>query len=29
MQSDRAESIGVSALLFLAGETDRLVRFLT
>ena len=29
MQSDRAESIGVSALLFLAGDTDRLVRFLT
>ena len=29
MQSDRAELIGVSALLFLAGDTDRLVRFLT
>jgi hypothetical protein len=29
MQSDRAESIGVSALLFLAGDTERLVRFLT
>jgi len=29
MQCDRAESIGVSALLFLAGDTDRLVRFLT
>jgi hypothetical protein len=29
MQSDRAESIGVSALLFLAGDPQRLGRFLT
>jgi hypothetical protein len=29
MQTDRAESIGVSALLFLAGDPQRLVRFLT
>lgn len=29
MQTDRAESIGVSALLFLAGDSERLVRFLT
>lgn len=29
MQSDRAESIGFSALLFLAGDTQRLGRFLT
>ena len=29
MQSDRAESIGVSALLFLAGDMQRLSRFLT
>ncbi len=28
MQSDRAESIGVSALLFLAEDTPRLSRFL-
>lgn len=29
MHTDRAESIGVSALLFLAGDSERLVRFLT
>ncbi len=29
MHSDRAESIGVSALLFLAGDMQRLSRFLT
>jgi len=29
MHTDRAESIGVSALLFLAGDPERLVRFLT
>ncbi len=29
MHTDRAESIGVSALMFLAGDEDRLIRFLT
>ena len=29
MQTDRAHSIGVSALLFLAGDMQRLSRFLT
>ncbi|MFA5901124.1 MAG: DUF3572 domain-containing protein [Hyphomicrobium sp.] len=29
MHTDRAESIGVSALLFLAGDTQRLASFLT
>jgi hypothetical protein len=29
MNTDRAESIGVSALLFLASDTERLARFLT
>ncbi len=29
MHTDRAESIGVSALLFLAGDPQRLVHFLT
>lgn len=29
MNTDRAESIGVSALLFLASDSERLVRFLT
>ena len=29
MHSDRAELIGVSALLFLAGDMQRLARFLT
>ncbi len=29
MHTDRAESIGVSALLFLASDTERLVQFLT
>ncbi len=29
MHTDRAESIGVSALLFLASDTERLVKFLT
>jgi len=29
MHSDRAESIGISALLFLAGDPQRLARFLT
>lgn len=29
MHTDRAESIGVSALLFLAADTQRLARFLT
>lgn len=29
MQTDRAESIGISALLFLAGDTQCLTRFLT
>lgn len=29
MHTDRAESIGVSALLFLAGDEERLIRFLT
>jgi hypothetical protein len=29
MQTDRAESIGFSALLFLADDQDRLSRFLT
>ncbi len=29
MHTDRAESIGVSALLFLASDSERLMRFLT
>ena len=29
MHTDRAESIGFSALLFLAGDTERLSQFLT
>lgn len=29
MHTDRAESIGVSALLFVASDTERLTRFLT